>query len=252
MYLCLGLLILGYMSLWFIVSLITKRNDVADIAWGLGFVLVSWTALSFSDVVSQQGLLVASLVTVWGVRLAIHIARRNWGRPEDYRYSAWRAAWGRWFYLRSFAQVYVLQGALMFLIALPTVFVMQNGGDVTLLTAIGVAVWLMGFLFEVVGDAQLAQFIRNPENKGRLLRTGLWRFTRHPNYFGEVALWWGIWLIAASLPGGLFTVVGPLTISILILKISGVPLLEEKMKNNPEFAEYARTTSVFIPWFVKK
>ena len=247
-FLTLSLVLFIYMSLWFVVSLIKKRNDVADVAWGLGFVLMAWTSFLLSGDSGVRGLLVGMLVSVWGLRLAWHIHVRNKGKAEDYRYLAWRKEWGKWFYLRSYFQVYILQGVLLFLIVMPLLFINKHAGsEIGLLDALGVVVWLFGFYFESVGDAQLARFIKNPENKGKLMQSGLWAYTRHPNYFGEVTQWWGIWLIALSVPNGFLTIIGPLTITFLILKVSGIPMLEKKMEENPDFAGYKRRTSVFIP-----
>ena len=236
------------MSLWFVVSLIKKRNDVADVAWGLGFVLMTWVSFFLSDNSGVRGLLVGILVTVWGLRLAWHIHARNKGKAEDYRYLAWRKKWGKYFYIRSYFQVYLLQGAFLFLIILPVLMINKNAGSALgLFDLVGVIVWLIGFYFEAVGDAQLARFIKNPENKGRLMQDGLWAYTRHPNYFGEVMQWWSIWLIALSVSGGWLGIIGPITITFLILKVSGIPMLEKKMEENPDFAEYKRKTSIFIP-----
>lgn len=247
------LILFAYMSLWFVISLIKKRNDVADVAWGLGFVLITWTSFFISEDSGVRGLLVGVLVGVWGLRLAWHIHTRNKGKAEDYRYLAWRKEWGKWFYLRSYFQVYLLQGALLFLIVMPVLLINKNGGaGLGLLDFIGVAVWLVGFLFEVIGDAQLARFIKNPANKGKLMQSGLWAYSRHPNYFGEVTQWWGVWLVALSVPYGWFGIIGPLTITFLILKVSGVPLLERKMDENPEFEAYKERVSIFIPWKPKK
>lgn len=252
-YLALVVILFVYMSLWFVVSLIKKRNDVADVAWGLGFVLMTWASFLLSDDLGVRGLLVSILVSVWGIRLAWHIHSRNKGKAEDYRYLEWRKTWGKWFYLRSYFQVYLLQGTFLFLIVLPILLTNKSvGAGLGLLDALGVLVWLIGFYFEVVGDAQLARFIKNPQNKGHLMRSGLWAYTRHPNYFGEVMQWWGLWLIALSVPYGWFGIVGPLTITFLILKVSGVPMLEKKMAENPEFKEYKRTVSVFIPMLPRK
>ena len=236
-FLTLALVLFVYMSSWFLVSLLRKRNDVADVAWGLGFVLMTWTSFFLSGTSGARGLLISTVVTIWGVRLAWHIHRRNRGKAEDYRYLAWRKEWGKWFYLRSYAQVYLLQGMFLFLIVLPVLFVNGSVGTALgLLDVIGMAVWLLGFCFEAVGDAQLARFIQNPENKGKLMQSGLWAYTRHPNYFGEVTQWWGLWLVALSVPSGLLGIIGPLTITFLILKVSGIPMLEKKMSEHPEFA----------------
>ena len=237
------------MSLWFVVSLIKKRNDVADVAWGLGFVLLAWVSFFLVPDFGIRGLLVNILVSIWGLRLALHIYSRNKGKAEDYRYLAWRNEWGKYFYIRSYFQVYLLQGFLLFLIVLPVLLINQSSASpFNYLDLLGVLVWIFGFYFEVVGDAQLASFIRNPANKGKLMQNGLWAYTRHPNYFGEVMQWWGIWLIALSVPAGLFSIIGPLTITFLILKVSGIPMLEKKMAEHPDFAEYKKRVSVFFPF----
>ena len=247
-YLTLALVLFVYMNLGFLVSLVRKRNDVADVAWGLGFVLMAWVSFVLSGFLGFRGLLVIILVSIWGLRLAWHIYGRNKGKTEDYRYLAWRKEWGKLFYLRSYLQVYLLQGFLLFLVVLP-VLIINKDSQTSLgrLDFIGVAVWLFGFYFEAVGDAQLARFIKNPANKGKLMQSGLWAYTRHPNYFGEVTQWWGIWLLALSVSNGWLTIIGPLTITFLILKVSGIPMLEKKMAENPEFADYKRRVSVFFP-----
>ena len=248
-YLILALLLFAYMSLWFLISLVKKRNDVADVAWGLGFVLLAWVSFYLSGATGQRELMVCLLVSTWGLRLAWHIYGRNKGKAEDYRYQKWRKEWGKSFYLRSYLQVYLLQGALLFMIVLPVLLINKNSAtSLGLIDYMGLSVWLIGFYFEAVGDTQLARFTKDPANKGKLMQHGLWAYTRHPNYFGEVALWWGIWLISLSVPNGLFTIVGPLTITFLILYVSGIPMLEIKMEENPEFAEYKRRTSKFLPW----
>lgn len=241
-----------YMNLWFLLSLAKKRNDVADVAWGLGFVLITWVSFFLSGEAGARGILVGALVTIWGLRLAWHIHSRNQGQAEDYRYLAWRKQWGNWFYLRSYFQVYILQGVFLFVIVLPVLLINKSAGSGLALTDVfGLLIWLFGFYFEVVGDAQLSRFIKSPGNKGKIMQDGLWAYTRHPNYFGEVTQWWGIWLIACGIPSGWLSIIGPITITFLILKVSGVPLLEEKMSKNPNFAEYKKRTSVFIPWFRK-
>lgn len=244
----LAIILFGYMTTWFVISVLIKRNDIADIAWGLGFVLLTWVSFAISGNTDARGILVGVLVSIWGARLAWHIYSRNRGKPEDYRYAAWRVEWGSTVYIRSFFQIYLLQGVLLYLVVMPVLFInYSRGGSLGLLDLAGCAVWIMGFLFESIGDAQLAQFIKNPTNKGKLIQSGLWQYTRHPNYFGEVTQWWGIWLIALSIPGGWVSIIGPLTITFLILKVSGIPMLEKKMAEKPEFAEYSKRTSMFIP-----
>ncbi len=248
-YIVLGVILFIYMTTWFVVSLYKKRNDVADIAWGLGFILLSWISFFMSEEMSGRGLLVTLLITVWGLRLSFHIRARNKGKTEDYRYLAWRNAWGKWFYLRSYGQVYLLQGALLYIIASAT-FYIHRGGQVPLglFDYAGLIVWAVGFFFESVGDRELKNFLADPLNKGKLIRSGLWQYTRHPNYFGEVTQWWGIWIMTISL-GFSWVIISPLTITVLILFVSGIPLLEKKMEENPDFADYKRTTNKFFPWF---
>jgi steroid 5-alpha reductase family enzyme len=241
------------MSCWFLISLIKKRNDVADIAWGLGFVILAWISFFLTHEFSWRKLLVDSLVSIWGIRLAWHIYRRNKGKPEDSRYQVWRQEWGSLFYIRSYVQVFLLQGILLFLISIPVLFINQKiGGVFGLFDSIGLVVWMIGFYFESKGDAELARFIRDPNNKGKLMTEGLWRYTRHPNYFGEVAQWWGIYIFALSMTDGFYTIIGPLTITCLILFVSGIPLLEKKYAGRPDFEEYKKRTSIFFPLPPKK
>lgn len=238
--------LMGYMTLWFMVSVVKQRNDVADIAWGLGFVFISWLSL-FSSGYSTRGLLVTGLVTIWGTRLALHIYTRNKTKPEDSRYAAWRKTWKQ-VYLRSFLQVFIVQGILLFLISLPVLFINRSGSElIGIWDTVGLCVWITGFCVETIADAQLKTFIAHPANKGRLLTSGLWKYSRHPNYFGEVTQWWGIFLIALSVPGAIPTIVGPLTITILILFVSGIPLLEKKYAGRPDFESYKKRTSMFFP-----
>jgi steroid 5-alpha reductase family enzyme len=240
-----------YMLLWFAISIVKKRNDVADLAWGLGFALIAWRGF-FLGVASSIALVINILVTVWGSRLAYHIYQRLRAKPEDYRYQAWRKSWGKVFFWRSLLQVYLLQGALLYLIALPIMAInFTYKTQINFLGVLGILIWLFGFVFEVVSDWQLKQFISARVNKGKLLTTGLWRYSRHPNYFGEVILWWGIWLVAVSLGSPWWVVAGPLTISYLILFVSGVPLLEKKYQGRADFEKYKKRTSVFLPFFPK-
>lgn len=240
--------ILLYMTGWFIAAQIHGRNDIADVAWGLGFILAAAVSLWAGEIYPLRGLLVSALVLVWGIRLAAHIHSRDRGKGEDKRYRKWREEWGKWFVLRSFLQVFMLQGVLLVMVALPVIFVNQ-APPVPLgwFDLLGLAIWLTGFTFETVGDRQLLNFIRDPANKGKLMTSGLWRYTRHPNYFGEVTLWWGIWLMTLALPGGWLTIIGPITITFLILQVSGIPMLEKHYEDRADFQEYKRRTSAFFP-----
>jgi steroid 5-alpha reductase family enzyme len=240
--------ILLYMTGWFIAAQVRGRNDIADVAWGLGFILAAGVSLVVAGVYPPRGLLVSALVLVWGIRLAAHIHSRDRGKGEDKRYRKWREEWGKWFVLRSFLQVFMLQGVLLVMVALPVIFVNQ-APPVPLgwFDLLGLAIWLTGFTFETVGDRQLLNFIRDPANKGKLMTSGLWCYTRHPNYFGEVTLWWGIWLMTLALPGGWLTIIGPITITFLILQVSGIPMLEKHYEDRADFQEYKRRTSAFFP-----
>ncbi len=245
--------LLIYMSFWFVLSLIKKRNDVADVAWGLGFVLLAWLSLFISDNFEIRTVLTTSLVSIWGLRLAYHIAKRHRGEEEDYRYLNYRRSWGKWFYIRSYLQIYLLQGFFLFLIASPVMIInVFSDGGLGFGDLVGLLIWGIGFSFESIGDAQLARFIKDPANKGKLMMSGLWKYSRHPNYFGEVFQWWGVWVIALSVPYGVWGIIGPITISYLILKVSGIPMLEKKMAEHPDFKEYKKRVSVFFPLPPKK
>lgn len=245
-YAIIALALFAYMSVWFLIACALRRNDIADIAWGLGFVLMSWLAYALSEQ-SARSLLVNILVTIWGVRLAWHIARRNLRKTEDSRYAAWRATWS-YFYLRSYVQIFLLQGFFLFIILLPVLFIHASAPvSLQVTDVIGIMIWIIGFYFESVGDHQLKIFLKDPANKGKIMDQGLWAYSRHPNYFGEVTQWWGIFLCAAFLPSGYVTIIGPLLLTLLILFVSGVPMLEKKYAGRPDFEAYKKRTSMFVP-----
>ena len=244
-----------YFTILFVVATIIKDNSILDIAWGPSFIVTAWLVLLINAIAGPEDVvigarqyLVAALVTVWGLRLGIRIFRRNQGRGEDPRYVKFREEWGKYFVLRSFFQIFILQGVLLLVISLPVVrAITAPDAPFGIMDLLGAAIWLMGFLFEAVADWQLLQFKKVPDSKGRIIMTGLWQYSRHPNYFGEVTLWWGIYLIALAVPGGWMTVIGPMTITALILGVSGIPMLEKKYEGNREFDEYKRRTSAFFP-----
>lgn len=237
-----------YVTLGFIISLLIKRNDIADVMWGPGIAIVGATAFLLQSEHTFTMYILLALVIVWAVRLALHIGSRNLKKKEDRRYAAWREEWGKWFVPRSYAQVFLLQGLLMTVVGYSFVHAsIFDTGEFGLLAMLGVLIWVYGFIFEAVGDLQLRRFLAKPENKGRIMKYGLWKFTRHPNYFGEVSQWWGIWLIVASMPYSYIALVSPLMITFLILYVSGIPMTEKPFEGNPEFEEYKSKTSAFFP-----
>lgn len=242
-----------YMIGIFILSLHLQRNDIADTAWGIGFIIIVLACLYTTPKLSLNAILIYVFVAIWGLRLTGHILSRNLKKSEDYRYKKWRTEWGKWFYLRSFIQIYLLQGVFMFIICMPIIFVslekMQQPFNVFNWTGLGILG--IGYFFEIVADWQLKQFKKYPENKGNLLQTGLWRYSRHPNYFGESCIWWGIWFISYHSYDDLISMMSPFTITYLLLFVSGVPMLEEKMINHPDFPSYRQRTNKFFPWFSK-
>ena len=242
-----------YMIIIFTIAQIKKDNSIVDIAWGPGFILVSILTFYINQKFIFRQILVCALVVIWGTRLAVHIAVRNRERGEDYRYAKWRKDWGKWFFLRSFFQIFMLQGVILLVIVYPIVLINHaSGSGIRILDIIGALVWLTGFSFEAIGDYQLLKFKNQPENKGKIITHGLWKYTRHPNYFGETLIWWGIFLIALSVRNGWTAVLSPLLITFLLLRVSGITMLEKKYTGNKYFEEYARKTSPFIPWFPKK
>jgi len=247
------ILVFLFFTTFFIIAQIIKNNSIVDIGWGIGFIAITLFTFFFSGDITLKSMLVTLLVLIWGSRLSYHILKRNWGKPEDFRYAKWRNEWGKWLLIRGFFQIFMLQGLLMLIIASPIIYInYSHRTGLYFLDYLGAAIWITGFLFESIGDYQLAQFIRKPENKGEIMKYGLWKYTRHPNYFGEATMWWGIYIIALSLPNGFWFIISPLTITFLLLYVSGVPMLEKKFADNPKFQEYARATPKFFPWFPKK
>jgi len=247
------LILLIFMTLLFAGALWVKDNSIVDVAYGLAFVLVGWSSYLYQDGSHPRQLLLLVLITIWGLRLAGHIFLRKQGETgEDFRYRQWREEWGETFVWRSFLQIFMLQGTVVWLVSLPVLLVThQPGGAFGALDLLGVSIWLIGFGFEAIGDWQLLRFKRNPANRGKLIQLGLWRYTRHPNYFGEATLWWGIFLISCSTPLGWLAVISPLLINFLLLKVSGIPMLEAKYAGNPEFESYKIRTNAFFPWLPK-
>jgi steroid 5-alpha reductase family enzyme len=240
------------MAATFALALRLRDNSIVDVTYGLAFVLATGATFALSPTRHPRETLLLVLVAVWGVRLAAHLLVRKWYQGEDFRYRAWRESWGRWFVLRSVLQIYALQGVVILVVLTPVLLVRRApGGPLGWLDLAGLAVWVVGFLFEAIGDRQLLVFKRDPGNRGRFIRHGLWRYTRHPNYFGEATLWWGVFLVGLSAGSGALGVVSPLAINLLLLFVSGIPMLEKKWAGDPELEAYRRQTSPFFPWFPK-
>lgn len=252
----LGLLVtLAYMTCGWLTSVVRQDASTVDVFWGLGFVLLAVVFAVTGDGFVGRKALVAVLVGIWGLRLAGYILIRNRGKGEDYRYQAFRQRWGKSYWWVSFFQVFVLQGLLMWIIAMSLMAAESNARpqNFAALDVIGAAVWCVGFFFEAVGDWQLARFKADPANKGRVMRSGLWKYSRHPNYFGEATMWWGLYLIAAGTRWGFWTIFSPVLITFMLLRVSGVALLERAQKaSKPEYQEYLESTSAFVPWFPRR
>ncbi len=247
-----GLAILGLVTALWLLSLKLRDASIVDIFWGTGFAIAGWLYFALTpNAAPLRKWLICTLVTIWGLRLSLYIFRRNRGKPEDYRYAAWRNEHGNSWWWRSFFQVFLLQGLLMWIISAPLLAaqLFAAAPELTWLDFTAGVIWIVGFFFEAVGDWQLARFKADPENKGKLLTTGVWRYTRHPNYFGDAAQWWGYYLIAVA-AGGWWTIFSPVLMTWLIVKVSGVALLERGLRGSkPGYEEYVRRTNAFFPWF---
>lgn len=239
------------MSACFIVAHIKKDNSIVDVAWSLGFMLIAWFSFFRSSLFLARHILITALVTIWGLRLATYIFMRSRGKKEDIRYAQMKEKWGRHAPIYSFFIIFMLQGFLILVIGYPILVINSSIlSGLTIFDYLGIAVWLCGFLFETVSDWQLFLFLKNPNNTGKIMLQSLWRYTRHPNYFAEALLWWGVWLIAVSVPYGLSAIISPLTITYLLLYVS-IPTTERYMTQLEGFEMYKKQTSVFVPWFVK-
>jgi len=247
-------LILSLMTTLWLVSILLKNVSIVDMFWGMGFVLLN-TFYFINTEATPAKMILLFLVAIWGIRLSFYLALRNIGKPEDFRYQEFRKKYGEnnyWWI--SFFQTFLLQGLLMWIISMPLLGVNIYSTTLSLnyLDYSGILVWIIGFVFEAGGDMQLARFKKNKANTGRVLNTGLWHYTRHPNYFGDSAVWWGFGLFCLS-TGSYWLISGSVIMTLLILKVSGVVLLEKSLKDKkPEYVDYINNTSSFIPWFPKK
>jgi steroid 5-alpha reductase family enzyme len=247
--------VLVYMTAIWLVSLALRNASIVDMFWGLGFVLLAAVYFAATDGVIGRKILITTLVAVWGLRLSLYILRRNWGQGEDYRYRAFREKAGEKFWWISFFQVFLLQGVLLWLISAPILAAQfyDSPDELAVTDILGPLVWGVGFIFESVGDWQLASFKADPANKGKVMQSGLWRYTRHPNYFGDTTVWWGYFVIAAGTVDGLWTVFSPILMTVLLMRVSGVALLERaQVRTKPQYRAYIESTSAFLPWFPRR
>ncbi len=238
--------------LTWVISVIKRNVAIVDSVWSLMFILEAWIYLLGTSAPSSRGLLVATLVSIWGLRLALHITVRSWGHGEDRRYQAIRARNEPGFALKSLYLVFALQAVLAWIISLPLLGAAIGSGGLGFMDVVGAVLWLVGFVFEAGGDWQLSRFKADPANRGKVMDRGLWRWTRHPNYFGDFCVWWGLYAIALS-AGAWWSIPGPLLMSVLLMRVSGVTLLEKDIgERRPQYADYIRRTNAFFPGPVRR
>ena len=249
------LVVTAMMIVGWLVSLRQRNVTIVDALWGIGFVIIAWITAVAGDGYAVRAWLLALLVSLWGLRLGIYMVWRSHGKGEDPRYGSWRRQYGDRFWIVSLFNVFLVQALFLWVISLATQFgqMARTPASLTGLDLIGAVIWLIGFVFETVGDWQLARFKADPSNRGKVMDRGLWAYTRHPNYFGEALIWWGIWLIVLSTPNSWWTIVSPLLITITLLKITGIALTEKTiLEKKAEYRDYMDRTNAFLPWFPKR
>ena len=237
-----------FTGLW-LVSLAVRNSSIVDMWWGPGILLIGVTYKLTTAGADNRGALVLSLLMLWAIRLALHIGARNIGHGEDFRYAKWRSERGASWWWFSYFKVFVLQAVIAWIISMPLYYAISPAEPVhfTAWDYAAAIVFAIGFFFESIGDEQLRQFKANTSNKGRVLETGLWRYTRHPNYFGEAVLWWGFGMFSVA-TGGYLGLIGPAIMTVLLIRVSGVALLEKTLRDTkPAYADYIARTSAFVP-----
>jgi steroid 5-alpha reductase family enzyme len=246
--------VLALMTLVWVLSLVRRDASIVDVFWGLGFVLAGWVYFLTAEGHGPRGYLAIALVTLWGLRLSLYILWRNRGQGEDYRYREMRERHAGTFPVWSLVFVFWFQGLLLWSISM-SLYQAQHPkpGALVLLDFLGLVLFVVGFAFEAGGDWQLARFKGDPANRGKVMDQGFWRYTRHPNYFGDAAVWWSFFCFAAATPGGWWTVFSPVLMTVLLMRVSGVTLLEKKLQETkPAYRDYAERTNAFLPWFPSK
>lgn len=246
---------LGMMTVVWALSLIMRDASIIDVFWGLGFAVLGWLYYVLGESSTQRSLIVPALVTLWGGRLSLYILWRNWGKGEDYRYREMRQRNPKTFPWRSLFTVFWLQAILLWAISVPLLQIQRGSlpAGLTWLDLVAMLLFLIGFVFEAGGDWQMARFKSDPGNAGKVLDRGFWRYTRHPNYFGDAMVWWGFFFFALATPGSLWTIFSPLLMTVLLMRVSGVTLLEKRLKEvKPGYQDYVRSTNAFFPWFPRR
>jgi steroid 5-alpha reductase family enzyme len=248
-YICYLGFALIYMFFWFLVSRVARRNDVADVAWGLGFVSLAFVTLFTQGPVTYRKLLCVTVVTLWGFRLAVYVFLRNRKKPEDERYRKLREKWGKSEFIKSLVIVFGMQGLLLFLVSLPVLFyIASSKTEIGFFEILGGLISITGLIIEALADYQKNLFKKEPHNRARFTQVGLWKYSRHPNYFGEILVWWGAFIMAISEFSAWWTIIGPVTITFLLLKVTGIPMLEKNYKARVGYAEYLKSTRLLLPW----
>lgn len=242
--------ILIFIILIFIVAQIKNDNSKIDIGWGTGFIVSAFAMLFLN--INLKLIFVFLILFIWGSRLSIYIYIRSKGKPEDFRYTEMRKNWGSRQKFNAFYRVFLLQAVLMYIVNLPIISAFHKGqAEFSPVNVAGLIIFVVGFLFETTADLQMYRFKKEESNKGKIIKSGLWKYSRHPNYFGEMILWWGIYLFTFQTETFWWTIISPALISFLLLKVSGVPMLEKKFEKNPEWEIYRENTPAFFPSFRK-
>ncbi len=257
------LAVFGLFFIFYFIGLYQKSFNTVDIAYGAGFILaaiVSWIA-SGSNFLLERKILITGLVILWGIRIAVFLTLRKFGKDEetgeDRRFKIYRDEWGKSIWWRGFLQIYLSQVILVILIGLPVLVVTANTSNARplwVLDYIGIGIWSIGFFFEFFADLQMHLFKKKSENKGKVMTKGLWKYTRHPNYFGEITMWFGLFFIALYefKAWNFASIIGPIIIALLLIYVTGLPLAEKRFEDNKEYQNYKQKTKALIPWFPKK
>jgi len=252
-FLIVAICVLVYVTLWYLYGQKVGKLDVADEAWGLAQPLIVMVAILWTRNNAVTSVILLLLTSIWGFRLFRHLHKRHAKSPnDDMRYTEMKANWQTYPRLKSYIYVFLLQGVLMYLLGISSMLLIFSPSNQSPLSLIGIFIWIAGFGFEVIADNQLRKFVSETANKGKIMNKGLWKYSRHPNYFGEVIMWWGIFVYVLLNTGIAWAIITPITITYLIVFVSGIPLTEKHFEGNALWAEYKLKTSALIPWPVKK